>query len=166
MFSVRQKMDCVQWLTELKSYSCVRRKFNQVCPNRTAQIYLQIRDALGQEAERERKCLVTTRAATQYAVPWKLWKKTRSISEKSSQFSSSVLDRKYGSHSLALLLSRIDSFRYFLPRVYKRHCSSWNAAKYEPFAWENCQNFRVRCQWNACQYVSRNWISSWRWSCH
>jgi len=69
MFSVRQKMDCVQWLTELKSYSCVRRKFNQVCPNRTAQIYLQIRDALGQEAERERKCLVTTRAATQYAVP-------------------------------------------------------------------------------------------------
>jgi hypothetical protein len=31
-------VDCILWLAELKSYSRVRRKFNQVHPNKTAPI--------------------------------------------------------------------------------------------------------------------------------
>jgi hypothetical protein len=34
-----QKVDCILWLAQLKSYARVRRKFNQVCPNQTAPIY-------------------------------------------------------------------------------------------------------------------------------
>jgi hypothetical protein len=36
MFSVRQKVDCVLWVAELKSYSHLRHKFNQVCQKQTA----------------------------------------------------------------------------------------------------------------------------------
>jgi hypothetical protein len=36
MFSLRQKVDCILWLAELKSYTCVRHKFNQVYPNQTS----------------------------------------------------------------------------------------------------------------------------------
>jgi hypothetical protein len=37
--SVRQKLDWILWLTELKSYTCVQFKFNQVYSNQIMLIY-------------------------------------------------------------------------------------------------------------------------------
>jgi hypothetical protein len=51
-------------------------------------------------------------------------------------------------------------------RVCKIHRLSWKTAKDERVSWQNRQSCRVRYQCNACQYLARNWISSWYVSCH
>jgi hypothetical protein len=42
MFPVRQKVDCVLWLVELKSYTRVRPKFNQLYRNQPVPIYRSV----------------------------------------------------------------------------------------------------------------------------
>jgi hypothetical protein len=45
-------------------------------------------------------------------------------------------------------------------------CLPWKSTKCKWVAWQNRHSCRVRYQWNASQYLSRNWISSWCVSCH
>jgi len=42
MFSIRQKVDCILWLAELKSYTCIQCNFNQVYLNQRALIYRSV----------------------------------------------------------------------------------------------------------------------------
>jgi hypothetical protein len=62
--------------------------------------------------------------------------------------------------------SRFDSTGLFLLAVCTIHGSSWRSAKCEWVTWHNRQICRMRYQWNAYQYMSRNWILSWCVSCH
>jgi hypothetical protein len=54
---------------------------------------------------------------------------------------------------------------FFLWEACKRRCLSWRNAKCERVLRQNRQSCRMRYWWNACQYLSRNWISSWCVSC-
>jgi len=49
----------------------------------------------------------------------------------------------------------------FVLWVCKRHRLSWIIATREYVAWQNRQRCRDRYQWNAGQYLARNWTSSW-----
>jgi hypothetical protein len=82
-----------------------------------------------------------------------------------SCLSGQELSWSLGTQSLAPSLSRFDSSGFPVLGVRKRRLL-WKGAKCEQVAWQNRQSCRMRFQWHACQHVQRNWISSWRVSCH
>jgi hypothetical protein len=126
VFSVRQKVVCILWLVELKSYIHVWHKFNEVYPKQTALICRSVMhwDKHLKETGSVLCHTIQCSCGNGFPVRWCTTSHVWPCSCLSGQGISWSLDRKKGTHSLALLFSRFDSSGFFLLGFVELHVNT------------------------------------------